>query len=149
MTQQTIKQLIEWAKFNSKQCFMEGNYSWGLMLESISAALAEKQGVSKYCIPTCTTEDGGLVMRIGRDNLVSATNYLPHFYGTESNPIKVLNEIAFAESVASAMNEEDANDGSSLLTMAIDKAIIKAIENGCESVCSKSLDAALAAQREG
>jgi len=47
--------------------------------------------------------------------------------------IKITDAEEFAKAVACAINEE-AEDGSTLLTMMLDKAIAKAVESGCDGV---------------
>ena len=87
------------------------------------------------CIPTCLAVNGGLVLKIGAENLANAAAFHPMFEHREGRQlVEILNEAGFAREVARVINEEDANNGSTLFTRMLDKAIELAVDGGCEGV---------------
>ncbi len=85
----------------------------------------------------CEAEATMLRMDIGADILRFAAEQHPDFWDGErhwSEPsIKITDADIFAKEVAREINREN-EDGSTLLTKMLDKAIRIAVENGCEGV---------------
>lgn len=85
-----------------------------------------------------TLVDGHLVMAISVDylrNLIESDETYAEYDEDEDKwkSVKVLDEIEWARDVRDALNMEE-EDGSTLITKALDKAFTEAIESGCESV---------------
>jgi len=83
----------------------------------------------------CEEIDGAIDMGIGRNVLKFAAENHPDFYDVrlDGPNIKITNAAVFAREVMYAINAEN-EDGSTLLTDMLDKAIKQAVENGCEGV---------------
>lgn len=85
----------------------------------------------------CAYRDGGIDMSIGAEALAFAAANHPEFWDGKSGPgipnIKVDDPAAFAREVCAAINRED-EDGSTLLTRMLDKAVSLAVESGCDGV---------------
>lgn len=83
----------------------------------------------------CSAAGAGLVVHIAPDTLRFAAESHPGFWDGESGasvPKLIITDInVFAKEVAGSINDE-AEDGSTLLTILIDEAISNAVENGCE-----------------
>lgn len=84
-----------------------------------------------------TAADQGIDMAIAASVLRVAAEQHPDFWNGHSSPdepnIKITDLDVFTREVASAINEE-AEDGSTLLTRMIDEAVRNAVESGCEGV---------------
>lgn len=79
-----------------------------------------------------------LVVHIGIKTLAWAAAHHPDFWDGEDETadgpyIKVTDPLTFAHEVARTL-EEESEDGSSILSRAIDAAVKEAIEQGCEGV---------------
>lgn len=85
----------------------------------------------------CAFRDGGIDMSIGAEILAFAAANHPEYWdgksGLDVPNIKVDDPAAFARAVCAAINRED-EDGSTLLTRMLDKAISLAVEEGCDGV---------------
>jgi len=85
----------------------------------------------------CVVRDDGIDMGIGADALAFAAASHPEYWDGKSGPdvpnIKVDGPADFAREVCAAINRED-EDGSTLLTRMLDKAISMAVESGCDGV---------------
>jgi hypothetical protein len=85
----------------------------------------------------CDAVGSGIEMGIGMKVLGFAAENHPDFWDGESGldvpNIKITDVQEFALAVAEAINDE-AEDGSTLLTRMLDAAIAKAVEDGCEGV---------------
>ena len=85
----------------------------------------------------CKAVGGDIEMGIGMRTLCFAAEQHPDFWdgvsGISVPNIKITDVQEFAHAVVAAINEE-AEDGSTLLTRMLDKAIAKAVESGCEGV---------------
>lgn len=86
---------------------------------------------------------GGIVIRVGVDTVAWAGAHHPDLWDgnaeTADGPyIKVTDPAAFAREVALAL-ENEREDGSSILSDALDAAVLQAIEDGCEGVDHDSL----------
>lgn len=85
----------------------------------------------------CKAVAGEIDMRIGVETLRFAAENHEEFWdgesGTDVPAIKITNSVIFAQEVVLAINEE-AEDGSTLLSRMLDEAIKQAVENGCEGV---------------
>lgn len=85
----------------------------------------------------CKAVGGDIEMGIGMKVLGFAAENHPDFWDGESGidvpNIKITDRQEFARSVADAINDE-AEDGSTLLTRMLDAAIAKAVEDGCDGV---------------
>lgn len=83
----------------------------------------------------CKAIGGDIDMGIGMGTLCFAAENHPDFWdgvsGISVPNIKITDVQEFALEVARAINDE-AEDGSTLLTRMLDKAIAKAVESGCE-----------------
>lgn len=85
---------------------------------------------------TVRVEGAQLVMRIGLDTLALAYQRSDsnHSVDIETGSFKqeftVVDQVKFADGVASALQEED-EDGSTALTRALDAACERAVENDC------------------
>lgn len=87
---------------------------------------------------TCEIDNGEIVVRIQIENLPTIWDLCPlriDETGEERiNRNPVTNADAFAEEVRNALVSED-EDGSTLLTDAVDRAMYNAFENGAEGIC--------------
>jgi len=85
----------------------------------------------------CVAIAGEIDMSIGFEVLRFAAENHPDFWdgksGMDVPNINITDTVIFAKEVALAINEE-AEDGSTLLTRMLDEAIKQAVENGCEGV---------------
>lgn len=84
----------------------------------------------------CTIEDEKLIISIGIDTLAFAAKEHPFFWSGEDDKtpcINVTDNAMFAKEVALALQHE-AEDGSTLITRVIDKAMQDAVEDGCYGV---------------
>jgi len=85
----------------------------------------------------CKAVGGDIQMGIGMRTLLFAAESHPDFWdgrsGLDVPNIKVTDIQEFALEVARAINSEE-EDGSTLLTRMLDKAISNAVESGCEGV---------------
>lgn len=85
----------------------------------------------------CKAVGGDIEMGIGMKVLAFAAENHPDFWDGESDMdvpnIKITDVQEFALEVARAINDE-AEDGSTLLTRMLDAAIAKAVEDGCDGV---------------
>lgn len=85
----------------------------------------------------CKAVGGDIEMGIGMKVLAFAAENHPDFWDGESGidvpNIKITDVQEFALEVARAINDE-AEDGSTLLTRMLDEAIAKAVEDGCDGV---------------
>lgn len=85
----------------------------------------------------CKATGGDIEMVIGMATLCFAAENHPDFWDGVSPAsvpnIKITNVQEFALEVAREINRES-EDGSTLLTRMLDKAIANAVENGCEGV---------------
>jgi hypothetical protein len=83
----------------------------------------------------CQVVDGVIHMNIGVNVLRFAAEHHPYFWdgerGADEPNIKITDAHVFAKEVAHAINDED---GGTLLTRMLDKAIARAIEGGREGV---------------
>jgi hypothetical protein len=84
---------------------------------------------------TCKVVDGAIQFAIGEKVLAHATNICPRLWDAEKDRgrYRVTDPAVFAEAVAHELNDER-EDGSTLLTDALDKAVEEAIEQGAEGV---------------
>ncbi len=64
---------------------------------------------------------------------VQISDYGTYHEYSEGHHLKILNSFEFAKDVVRELNME-AEDGSTLVTRMLDKAMIKAIENGSEHI---------------
>lgn len=85
----------------------------------------------------CKAVAGEIDLRVGVETLRFAAKNHEEFWdgesGTDVPAIKITNSVIFAQEVVLAINEE-AEDGSTLLSRMLDEAIKQAVENGCEGV---------------
>lgn len=83
----------------------------------------------------CSVVDGAIQFLIGEKVLANATNICPRLYDAENDRgrYRVTDSAKLAEAVAHELNRER-EDGSTLLTDAMDDAVGEAIEQGCEGV---------------
>lgn len=85
----------------------------------------------------CKATGGDIEIGIGMKVLAFAAANHPDFWDGESGidvpNIKITDVQEFALEVAHAINDE-AEDGSTLLTRMLDAAIAKAVESGCDGV---------------
>ena len=85
----------------------------------------------------CKATGGDIEMTIGMATLCFAAENHPDFWDGVSPAsvpnIKITDVQEFALEVAREINRES-EDGSTLLTRMLDKAIANAVENGCEGV---------------
>jgi len=85
----------------------------------------------------CKAVGGDIEMGVGMNVLAFAAENHPDFWDGESGldvpNIKITDRQEFARAVADAINDE-AEDGSTLLTRMLDAAIAKAVEDGCDGV---------------
>lgn len=85
----------------------------------------------------CKAVAGEIDLRVGVETLRFAAENHEEFWdgesGTDVPAIKITNSVIFAQEVVLAINEE-AEDGSTLLSRMLDEAIKQAVENGCEGV---------------
>ncbi len=82
-------------------------------------------------------EDGDLVFFLSKQRLRDAAASCEYFWDGESGIDKpcvdVIDRKLFAKEIMYSINAE-AEDGSTLLTRMLDKAIINAVEGGCEGI---------------
>ena len=85
----------------------------------------------------CLVINGAINIVIDADLLAFAAEAHPDYWDGVSGPempnIKVSDPAIFAREVCAAINMED-EDGSTMLTRMLDKAISVAVESGCEGV---------------
>ena len=85
----------------------------------------------------CRALNGSLFIEVPLENLKFATEHHPELWDGESDfdtpDATITNMTAFAEAVADEINDE-AEDGSTPLLRMLDRAIYRAIDNGCEGV---------------
>lgn len=83
----------------------------------------------------CVAEGGVISMRIGVKTLAHATEICPELWDAEKDrgSYKVIDPEVFAKEVADKINDED-EQGNTLLTRMLDKAIADAINWGCEGI---------------
>jgi hypothetical protein len=82
--------------------------------------------------------DSAIVIRVGAGTVAWAGGHHPEFWdgeaATADGPyVKVTDPLAFTREVALAL-EDEREDGSSILSDALDAAVLKAIGDGCEGV---------------
>lgn len=79
--------------------------------------------------------DGALVIRLRIGTLANAARYSDYFYNCAEGgtPLKIVDEAAFADSIANALNRE-AEDGSTPITRMLDKATEWVCEQGEDGV---------------
>lgn len=97
-------------------------------------AIIERDGLERPL--SCMIEGGQLVVRIGINTLAFSAREHPAFWdGTDDKTpcIDVVDNLLFATSVVCALKSE-AEDGSSLLSRTLDRAMQEAVEDGCEGV---------------
>ena len=87
---------------------------------------------------SCVADGASLRMDVGLDALRFAAEAHPDFWdgisGASVPNIKITDAVVFAKEVARAINIENADDGSTLLTRMLDAAINAAVSDGCEGV---------------
>lgn len=84
----------------------------------------------------CTIEDEKLIISIGIDTLAFCAREHPDFWNGEDDNtpnINVTDSAIFAREVQREM-EKEAENGSTLVSRMMDKAISGAYEDGCEGV---------------
>lgn len=83
----------------------------------------------------CAREGDELVVRLHKDTLAFAAANHPEFWDGQSDAdtpnIRVTNKDKFLAAIVHQLNEEG-EDGSTIITRAIDKAITLAVESGCD-----------------
>lgn len=86
---------------------------------------------------SCELVGGRIVMSIGSQVLASAAAHHPDYWDPERRPdgpnIIVTNARVFAREVVAAINDED-EEGGTLLSRMLDRAMAEAVESGCEGV---------------
>lgn len=120
---------------------MEGIASYDLSQAHLAGAAESEGEVSKHrhkLLNCRVTRDGTLRIEIGVEALAFATLHSGHVWGwygddgTEpTNRFRISNAKSFALDVRAALLDE-AEDGSNILTRAIDAATEKAIDDGSE-----------------
>lgn len=86
----------------------------------------------------CKVIANELQFHISESLLRFATENHPDFWdgksGIDVPNVKITDMNVFTKEVAGEINREISEDGSTLLTYMLDKAIANAIENGCEGI---------------
>lgn len=76
----------------------------------------------------------GLGIFVGRLLLEYASVNGPYFNGPGLPGLRVTNGDAFTKAIGKQLVLDDQGDGSTLITRALDAAIVRAVEGGCEGV---------------
>lgn len=101
----------------------------------ITAALAEAEPGDAMALPLRMEVSAGgvLSVMIGAATLSWVAEHSPNFDDVAGSRLKVIDGVKFAREVACALNDE-AEDGSTLVTRILDAAILAAVENGAEGI---------------
>lgn len=109
----------------------------GAPAEEVARVLAELRGASDQIniIPVQVVHSQqGLGIFVGRLLLEYASVNGPYFNGPGLPGLRITSGDAFVKAIGKELVKEDSEDGSTLITRALDTAIVRAVEGGCDGV---------------